>query len=43
MITKIDNHKIKHQSNTKILKKNHNNFIESEMKPITKLNSQLTQ
>ena len=40
MITKIDNHKIKHQLNTEIFL-DHDNLIKSKMKSIMKLNSQL--
>jgi hypothetical protein len=40
MITKVDDHKIKRQTNIETFKKNYNNFIESKMKQIMKLNSQ---
>jgi hypothetical protein len=43
MITKINDCKIEHQPNTKMVFLDWNNLIESVTKPIMKLNSQLTQ
>jgi hypothetical protein len=43
MIIKIDDCKIEYQPNTKIFYWDRDNLIESESKPIIKLNSQLTQ
>jgi hypothetical protein len=40
MITKIDDHKIKRQTNTETFFKDYNNLIESKMKQIMKFNSQ---
>jgi len=43
MITKINDRKIEHQTNTKTFLKNYDNLIESKTKKkIIKLNSQLT-
>jgi hypothetical protein len=43
MITKINDRKIEHQTNTKTFLKNYDNLIESKTKQkIIKLNSQLT-
>jgi hypothetical protein len=42
MITKINDSEIKHQPNTKMFFLDYNNLIKGKMKPIIKLNSQLT-
>jgi len=43
MITKIDNHKIEHQTNTETFFLRLNNLIESKTKQIMKLDSQSVQ
>ena len=43
MIIKIDDRKIKHQSNTEMFFWDRDNLLKRETKPIMKLNSQLTQ
>jgi hypothetical protein len=43
LIIKLDDHKITHQHNTDMFFLDYDNPIESEMKLITKLNSQLIQ
>jgi hypothetical protein len=43
MIIKIDDRKIKHQSNTEMFFWDRDNLLKRETKPIMKLNSQLIQ